>query len=302
VKAQPSLGVRKARREANALLRRMRAPAGKALDVEAIANLVRLRVERGELDGAAARLVRVGQHGTIRINARVTDVGSQRFSVAHELGHYVLGHATPEADEPCDGPTVHGYVDRGEECEANAFAAELLMPEPHLRRRCEVSPVSLGPARAIAADFEVSLMAAALRFVELTSERCALVFARDRRVAWASRSETFAPFLERGRLVGRDRLVRARSCPRWLPARPRRRVDRPRRGGRRGDLRGGRAGAHHGRRHVAAVDPRARRAPVRPRVARPRPRRGRRGCSVVAWFTCAGCAARSSTRVPDQEP
>jgi hypothetical protein len=203
VKAQPSLGVRKARREANALLRRMRAPAGKALDVEAIANLVRLRVERGELDGAAARLVRVGQHGTIRINARVTDVGSQRFSVAHELGHYVLGHATPEADEPCDGPTVHGYVDRGEECEANAFAAELLMPEPHLRRRCEVSPVSLGPARAIAADFEVSLMAAALRFVELTSERCALVFARDRRVAWASRSETFAPFLERGRLVDR---------------------------------------------------------------------------------------------------
>jgi hypothetical protein len=199
--------VRKARREANALLQRLRAPAGAALDVEAIANLVRLRVERGELDGAAARLARVGKHGTIRINERVADVGAQRFSMAHELGHYILGHATPEADEPCDGPTVHGYVDRGEEQEANAFASELLMPEPRVRRRCEVSPVSLAPARGIAADFEVSLMAAALRFVALTSERCALVFARDRRVAWAARSETFAPFLDRGRLVDRASLA-----------------------------------------------------------------------------------------------
>lgn len=53
----------------------------------------------------------------------------QRFSVAHEIGHYLLGH------EAYDNDTVH--VEQGrwllnphnqQEQEANEFAAELLMP------------------------------------------------------------------------------------------------------------------------------------------------------------------------------
>jgi hypothetical protein len=36
-------------------------------------------------------------------------------------------------------------------------------------------------------------MAAARRFVELASERCALVFASGGAVRWAARSATFAP-------------------------------------------------------------------------------------------------------------
>lgn len=73
------------------------------------------------------------------------------------------------------------------------------MPAQLLRRRCEVSPVSLDDARAIAEIYRVSLVAAALRFVELTSERCAVVFSRAGRVVWAARSATFVPFIERGR-------------------------------------------------------------------------------------------------------
>ncbi len=99
----------------------------------------------------------------------------------------------------CAEPRASACVDRGFETQANAFAAELLMPERLLRRRCEVSPVSLDIARGIASDFRVSLMAAALRFVELTSERCALVFSRDRRVVWAARSDSFVPFIDRRR-------------------------------------------------------------------------------------------------------
>ena len=192
-----SLGVRRARREAQALLKRFRIRDATDLDVVAIANLFRLRVAQGELSGAAARLARAGRFGTIRLNPAIAEVGAQRFSTAHELGHCVLGHASPEVRALCEAP--HERPDGETEPQANAYAAELLMPEPMLRRRCEVSPVSLEPARAIACEFKVSLMAAALRFVELTSERCALVFARDRRVVWACRSDSFAPVIERGR-------------------------------------------------------------------------------------------------------
>jgi len=199
VKIVTSLGVRRARREAQALLKQFRIRDAKDLDVAAIANLFRLRVTLGELNGATARLARAGRHGTIRLNARIADPGAQRFSMAHELGHCVLRHESPDVRALCAAP--HDQPDGEHESQANAFAAELLMPESMLRRRCEVSPVNLEPARAIAAEFKVSLMAAALRFVELTSERCALVFSRDRRVVWVCRSATFAPFIEGGRIL-----------------------------------------------------------------------------------------------------
>jgi len=199
VRAATSLGVRRARREAQALLKQFRIRDAKDLDVTAIANLFRLRVAHGNLEGAAARLARAGRYGTIRLNSKIADVGAQRFSTAHELGHCVLRHEPPDVHALCDAP--HERPDGEAESQANAFAAELLMPEAMLRRRCEVSPVSLEPARAIASEFKVSLMAAALRLVELTSERCALVFARDRRIVWVCRSDSFAPFIERQRAI-----------------------------------------------------------------------------------------------------
>jgi len=199
VRAATSLGVRRARREAQALLKQFRIRDAKDLDVTAIANLFRLRVAHGNLDGAAARLARAGRYGTIRLNSKIADVGARRFSTAHELGHCVLRHEPRDVRALCEAP--HERPDGETEAQANAFAAELLMPEAMLRRRCEVSPVDLEPARAIASEFNVSLLAAALRFVELTSERCALVFARDRRVVWVCRSDSFAPFIERQRPI-----------------------------------------------------------------------------------------------------
>jgi len=190
------LPIRRARKAASAVHERFRIRDPKDIDVEGIAALLGLDVRHGGLTGADA--VGNASGGIIRLSPRVTHEGSQRFSVAHELGHRQLAHRTNNAPGACKPASVHGHIDRGVEAEANAFAAELLMPSKMLRRRCEVSPVSLELARAIAADFEVSLVAAALRFVELTSERCAAVFSRAGRVVWAARSDTFVPFIERG--------------------------------------------------------------------------------------------------------
>ncbi|MCA9675169.1 MAG: ImmA/IrrE family metallo-endopeptidase [Myxococcales bacterium] len=153
-------------------------------------------MRRGGLPGADARLVGTGDIGIIRLSTKIDHEGAQRFSVAHELGHRQLAHRS-SAVPTCAPGALH--VERGAEAEANAFATELLMPTRFLRRQCEVSPVSLDDARAIADTYRVSLVAAALRFVELTSERCAVVFSRAGRIVWAARSDTFTPFIERGR-------------------------------------------------------------------------------------------------------
>ena len=56
----------------------------------------------------------------------------QRFSVSHELGHFVLGHEAVELDHflaSIYGDENETFIVEGDlEKEANAFAAELLMP------------------------------------------------------------------------------------------------------------------------------------------------------------------------------
>lgn len=55
----------------------------------------------------------------------------RRFTVAHELGHMVLGHR----DAPRDGPDAFRSGTRDPiERAANQFAAELLMPAEAVRR------------------------------------------------------------------------------------------------------------------------------------------------------------------------
>ncbi|MCA9677655.1 MAG: ImmA/IrrE family metallo-endopeptidase [Myxococcales bacterium] len=190
------LPLRRARAAADRLTRQIRIRSPEDIVLEDIAWMFGARVERGDLPGAHARLARIGDRAVIRVSTRVADPGAERFSIAHELGHLVLAHATPAAADAVCGPTPPGAVTH--EAEANAFASELLMPEPLVRRSCEVSPVSLQVARDLAQDYQVSLLAAALRFVELTSERCALVLARKRRVEWVARSANFGPYIPTG--------------------------------------------------------------------------------------------------------
>jgi Zn-dependent peptidase ImmA (M78 family) len=55
----------------------------------------------------------------------------RRFTVAHELGHYVLGHDNaPRDDAASFGASVRSPVERA----ANQFAAELLMPEDAVKK------------------------------------------------------------------------------------------------------------------------------------------------------------------------
>ena len=198
--------IARARRAARSLLRGFGVESPEHIAIEAMAAAVgaEIVVSPDPVDSASARLVRVGDHAAIRVSARIINEGARRFSIAHELGHLVLDHEQSLAS--LCGVSLPG-AGADLEAEANAFAAELLMPEALLRRRCEVSPVDLEIAHGIARDFRVSLVAAARRFIELTSERCALVYASGGIVRWVARSATFAPSITSGRRVDPDSLA-----------------------------------------------------------------------------------------------
>lgn len=168
---------------ARALRARERLVAGRPVDVEHLARSFGARVVRGDLDGAMARIIGQGSRAVIRLSPRVLEAGAQRFSIAHELGHLVMRHPTP-SPLALAARTVARPVDRGVETEANAFAAELLMPEVEIRARMVHRDLDMELAGGIAGEMGVSVVAAALRCVELTTEPSAVVLVESARVSW----------------------------------------------------------------------------------------------------------------------
>jgi predicted transcriptional regulator len=99
--------------------------------------------------------------------------GRRRFTIAHECGHWVLHVAL--ADHPvCCRPqdvSEHEVADvervrqlRRREAEANAFARELLMPEPLVVEQSRATGCNLA---ALAERFGVSVPAIRLRLLTL---------------------------------------------------------------------------------------------------------------------------------------
>jgi Zn-dependent peptidase ImmA (M78 family)/predicted secreted protein len=81
----------------------------------------------------------------------------QRFTAAHEYGHYVLGHAFSQDG----GAEVYGAGDLPvQEVQAQAFAAEFLMPLALINRALErlslpETPKEIGPADAYQLSLEI---------------------------------------------------------------------------------------------------------------------------------------------------
>lgn len=161
------------------------------------------------LDGAKAQLVRVGRHAEIQLPESEKDQGVRRFSMMHELYHWLKKHRSANATMMCTPKWMRreGSGRKFPEIGANAFAGFVLLPEHLLQRRCEVSPVSLDVAHQIAKEYEVSILTSAIRFTELTSERCAAVFSRNGVVEWAARSPSFTRAISEGARISRESLA-----------------------------------------------------------------------------------------------
>src|SRR5690349_18033975 len=98
------LWIRRARQAARALSRRFGVTSAEHINIEAFAARLGATVVVGPLEGAVAQLVRVGKHVHIIVSERVTDERATRFTIAHELGHFVLGHPSRPPSELCSSP------------------------------------------------------------------------------------------------------------------------------------------------------------------------------------------------------
>lgn len=115
-----------------------------------------------------------------------------RFSISHELGHFFIDHHHQSLR---NGARPHRST--GEFCtahqierEADAFAANLLMPTQFARPVVNQAELSMKRIEVIAKEFGVSMVSAAIRSVRLSDYPCALAGFRGGQVAWMFPSQT----------------------------------------------------------------------------------------------------------------
>jgi len=163
-------------------------------DARSIAGQLQLDVSELDVQGFDGALVRAKgtPFGAIIVRDSIRESGRKNFTVAHEIGHFVLpGHE--DADLVCTSSDVGNWSKSAKEfeLEANEFASELLMPEPLVRQIMGSSEPSFSLIEQIANSCQASLSAAGWRLCELTGHRCAVIWSVARAISWSRRSEEF---------------------------------------------------------------------------------------------------------------
>lgn len=173
--------------------------------VEDIAMMRDALVRDGDLYGCDARLVRGPKLSIITVRRSIRELGKRRFAIAHELGHLELHRATRQTDLWTGRELVFLYSHvRPEEPEANAFAAELLMPTPLFAPRCQRVPPSFALIESLAAAFATSLTATALRYIDVCDAPCAIVVSEAGAGKWFYAAADFPEGLERHQRLHAD--------------------------------------------------------------------------------------------------
>jgi transcriptional regulator with XRE-family HTH domain len=138
------------------------------VQVEEVAERCGVRVlgyEFGEDAPVSGFLLELESGPVIGFNRSQWSHGRQRFTIAHELGHYLLRHHDNFHIDVASA-VAHGEApdyDWRDERSANEFAAELLMPAPLVLAAAR----HIEAVRELAAVFEVSQEAMGFRLINL---------------------------------------------------------------------------------------------------------------------------------------
>lgn len=133
--------------------------------------------------------------------------GREKFTLAHELGHYLLhrrplspadfgnGAANDDVNErafSCNPLDRHLWQKSREEIEgqADTFASYLLMPIDDYRQQVAGQDMSVDLLRHVARRYGVSLTAVVRKWIEFTDQRAAMVLGRDGFALWGWSSDS----------------------------------------------------------------------------------------------------------------
>lgn len=150
-------------------------------------------------EGVSGMLLRQGNSFGILYATNIKSEGFQRFSIAHELGHYLLDdHIDYVLPKGSQVHTSHAGFVSGDsyELEADNFAAGLLMPDSPFKRALAKCEPGISAVESMANLCRTSLTATAIRYAELTDDAVAVIVSTGPTIDYCRMSETLKSLRE----------------------------------------------------------------------------------------------------------
>lgn len=147
-----------------------------------------------EQEGVSGFIVFSGEEVGIGYSTNINNIGFQKFTVAHELGHYFLeGH--PDEILKSGGSHISraGFTQGNSsiELEADHFASGLLMPTSLVRKVVAAEEIGLEGIMALSDKAESSLTASAIRVAECVTFPIAVVVSKSNEICYCFMSDSF---------------------------------------------------------------------------------------------------------------
>jgi Zn-dependent peptidase ImmA (M78 family) len=169
-----------------------------AVDLSLVADRMNIKIFEEALD-AEGYLIQKGKEARIIINNNIGYETRKCFTIAHELGHFYMPHHQ-ESIFRCLARDIQSYCsDRKLEYEANEFAGEFLLPAQELEKRL-LQPPNLDMIKKLSEIYGASLTATAVKVVQLTCEKIAVVLSESGKIKWICKSESFPYWINKGPL------------------------------------------------------------------------------------------------------
>lgn len=152
------------------------------VDINSILNNLNISLRRSNLGpGVLGACKTVGLKRLIVIRPDFNYKEQERFTTAHELGHVLIHHGS----HYCKNENFHMWRSTNDkENEANAFAAELLLPQRTMLNILSKRDLSISMIKSVADNFETSMSATAIRLTKLYNDPVVLIWHKNRKIRW----------------------------------------------------------------------------------------------------------------------
>lgn len=131
----------------------------------------------------------------ITINSNLTYEPRKRFTIAHELGHYVLGHNRKEVVHDNE-VSMDFYKSGSQETEANQFASELLIPTAVFQDYIEGESFCPELMFDLAEEFNTSVSSIVFKYLEYGRHPIAVAYCYNNKVLYYKKNKYFGRYFK----------------------------------------------------------------------------------------------------------
>lgn len=157
-----------------------------------VAESLGISIQEVPIKGSDGRIIINGNYGIISINSNIYNQPRRDFIIAHEIGHFILHKNLIICSDT--HKTLSDWHQKGpQESQANEFASELLMPSDLYSSKVSGKKMNLALMEDVSSYFNVSMLAAFLKYVSLGDFPVMVIYMENGFVKWKRCSSDF-PF------------------------------------------------------------------------------------------------------------